>query len=389
MRRITADWVFPVSAPPVANGVVLVGDDGIILDVRRADEFEQSALEFYTGILCPGFINAHCHLELSYLKMKIPEHTGLPGFITDFLRIRNDEHPAVLSEIERADKEMQEQGIVGVGDISNTAITFLMKAASRIRYHTFVECFGIEPQKAQQFFAGARSVLHQAQQMALSASLSPHAPYSMSDELLEMVCSFRQNPSPVISYHNQESEEENRLFRGEPNLFDEFFASRNLPAVHRRGQSSLMAHTRFFPSDKKILFVHNTFSSPADFEFAVKSFNAWFCTCPNANLYIENRLPDYSFWKKYSDRVCIGTDSYASNHRLSMLEELKTIQAYDLTVSLAELIRWSTLNGAAFFGWENHLGSFDQGKKPGINLIERVDPDTLRLTADSIVRPLV
>lgn len=135
-----------------------------------------------------------------------------------------------------------------------------------------------------------------------------------------------------------------------------------------------------------MLFVHNAVSSVKDFEMLDNEYKEkphftnsklqtpncklFLCTCPNANLYIENRLPDYSFWKNYPDQICIGTDSLASNHQLSILEEMKTIQKHDPSISTEQLIHWATLNGAKFFGWENELGSIEVGKKPGLNLIK-------------------
>jgi cytosine/adenosine deaminase-related metal-dependent hydrolase len=134
----------------------------------------------------------------------------------------------------------------------------------------------------------------------------------------------------------------------------------------------------YFPSDKKLLLVHNTESTEDDFKVALKKNpETFFCTCPNANLYIESKLPDYSIWKNYPDQICIGTDSTSSNHQLSILEEMKTIQKHDSAQTTEKLIQWGTLNGAKFFGWEKELGSIEVGKKPGLNLISGLENGTL------------
>lgn len=391
MRRITADWIYPASAPPLRHGVIVVDNRGRILDVKTRAEFDKAELEFHKGILCPGFINAHCHLELSHLKGKISERIGLTGFISEFVRKRNDNPDQAEPAIRLADEEMIAAGIVAVGDISNTAISFLQKSRSGIRYHTFIECFGLMAGKANEYLTASKNVFDEAMLYRLMASITPHAPYSVTDELFDAIFSFRQNAPAVFSYHNQESDEENKWSRGEPSRFDDFYAKLNLPGIRRYGESSMKANAPFFPKNSRVLFVHNTYSSAADFQLATDEIGqeVFFCTCPRANLYIENRLPDYSFWKKYPDRICIGTDSYASNHQLSILEEMKTIQTNDRLVTLEELIRWSTRNGADFFGWQNTLGTLEPGKTPGINLITGVDPEFQELTLASRVKRLV
>ena len=92
----------------------------------------------------------------------------------------------------------------------------------------------------------------------------------------------------------------------------------------------------------------------------------YWATCPNANLYIENRLPDYQAFLDTDARVTIGTDSLTSNWQLSVLEEMKTIARYQSYVPFETLLRWATLNGAQSLGFDDTLGSFEVGKKPGV-----------------------
>lgn len=388
MRKISADWIFPVTSSPVENGVIVIDDEGRILQISERKNFDEAELETHHGIICPGFINSHCHLELSYMIGRFREHSGLPEFLLQILRTRNDEMAGVQEAMYSADAEMFSQGIAGVGDISNLSTSFGQKKNSKLRYHTFVECNGVNPAQAEFFYCRAKEVFVKAQQAGLSASITPHAPYSLSDELFERIFSSLPNEISPLSFHNQETEEENKLYRGESNGFDSLYKELNVPSTgHRRASTSLKANLKFFPADTKTLLVHNTATSADDIEFAMHSHpDLFWCFCPNANLYIENKLPDYSFWKNYPDKICIGTDSYASNHQLSILEEMKTIQFHS-QISLQQLIQWSTLNGAKFFGWED-LGSLEKGKKPGLNLISEVDRGSMRLAKNSSVERL-
>ena len=386
MRKISADKVYTASFPSIQDGVVIIDDSGKILSLGHRNDFETAELEIYQGILCPGFINAHCHLELSYMKGKIQEWKGLVQFIMDVIDYRNEltQQPKEVfleiidDAIKKAEQEMLANGIVGVGDISNDDYTFPFKARSDIQYHTFVECYGFYSDKAEDYFQNSINVFRKAREHNLSASIIPHAPYSVPPELFRKIFSFRENHPPIFSMHNQEVAAENELFLNGTGDFQKFFQHFHLPPslFHPTGKRSLESVINYFPADKRLLLVHNTQTNRSDFEKLQTSNlkpQTFFCTCPNANLYIENQLPDYSLWKEFSDRICIGTDSLSSNNQLSVLEEMKTIQQHFPTITTEELIQWSTINGAKFFGWENELGSLETGKHPGLNLITGID----------------
>lgn len=407
MRKISADWIFPASSAPAKNGVVIVDEAGKILDVSERKYFEPSDLEIYSGIICPGFINAHCHAELSYMKGKIPGKKEMIQFIMDVIDFRNgftvsleeENREIIYDAIRKAEAEMIENGIVAVGDISNDNYTFDFKSQSKLKYHTFVECFGFYPEKAENYFDHSRKVFEEARKKNLNASITPHAPYSVPPELLKLIFSFEENHPSIFSYHNQESEAENEFFRSGTGNFVKLFEHFKLPLsiFHRTGKNSLESVLPFFPKDKKMLLVHNAVSTGNDFKMADAGYSSltthhsllYFCTCPNANLYIEGRLPDYSHWKNYPNQICLGTDSYASNHQLSILEEMITIWKHAPEVSLDQLIQWGTLNGAKFFDWDQHLGSIEKGKTPGLNLITSIRESPFQLTESSKIQRLV
>jgi cytosine/adenosine deaminase-related metal-dependent hydrolase len=142
---------------------------------------------------------------------------------------------------------------------------------------------------------------------------------------------------------------------------------------------------------KKILLVHNTFTTKEDLLW-IKS-NAsnlisqiYFCTCPNANIYIENKLPNYALFITENCKVTIGTDSLASNWSLSVLDELKTISKHHPEIELNMLLTWATKNGAEFLEF-NQLGTLEKGKKPGLNLLKNTDG--MKLTEKTNVLKIV
>ncbi|QQR94699.1 MAG: amidohydrolase family protein [Bacteroidota bacterium] len=134
----------------------------------------------------------------------------------------------------------------------------------------------------------------------------------------------------------------------------------------------------------KSFFVHNTFSSDDDIQFAIKNVKkAWWCFCPNANLYIENTLPEIERITKATENILIGTDSLASNDQLSILSELKIITNKFPQITLHQLLTWSTINGAKALKMDNELGTLEKGKKPGLVLIENVDLQNQKITESS------
>ena len=345
--------------------------------------------EIFNGFICPGFINAHCHLELSYMKGMIGEKTGLAGFIKEILQKRNSSnHQQMEKAISDAEAEMIKNGIVAVGDISNDDSTYKQKAKQNLFYHTFIEVFDLNPSKAKDFFHNALEL-----QSAITnhpSSIVPHAPYSVSFELLKLIAGQKNNP--VLSIHNQETKSENELFESKTGELLEMFNTMNVSLEHLQptGKSSLQSYLPKMPVKNKTLLVHNIFTGREDIQFAHSySKNIYWCFCPNANMYIENKLPGYELFIREKAKCCIGTDSYASNWSLSILDEIKTITKHKPEIPLQMLLEWATINGSEVLGIENQFGSIEKDKRPGLNLIENIDFQNMRLTGKSAVRKII
>ena len=380
MRKITADRICPVSSEPLENAVLITDDAGKILAVESRENHDPASLEKYDGILVPGFVNTHCHLELSHMKGKVDTGTGLIPFITGVVTQRNMGADVIAEAIEKAEQEMLDGGIVALGDISNAPDTFATKAKGRMRYHTFLELFDfLQDAGAEKTFTDGVAVYDQIILAPGSArSLVPHAPYSVSKELFQKINAFNPSSGITVSIHNQETPPEEALFLEKKGGFLDFYGKFgiSLDQFEATGKSSVYyAIAQMNPSNRS-LFVHNTLTAKVDIE-AVQAWspNAFWATCPNANLYIENRLPDYSAFLDTNARVTIGTDSLTSNWQLSILEEMKTIARYKSYVPFAAMLRWATLNGAQALGFDDTLGSLELGKTPGVVLIQGVSPD--------------
>ncbi|MEN0002821.1 MAG: amidohydrolase family protein [Bacteroidota bacterium] len=374
MRKLSADLIMPISGDPIPNGLVIVDENGSIQFVGTTEGHDPATIEKHPGIIIPGFINAHCHLELSHMKGRVNTGTGLLPFLKSVVAFRDIPMEEILDAIQQADQEMYEGGIVAVGDISNKLDTAAQKDKSSIRYYTFVEMFdflqdGMATSTFEQYqkvFEG-QSTAHGNQKSGV-----PHAPYTVSPSLFRMINGMNPDAGITVSIHNQETAHEDEFFQTKTGGFLEFYNHFGFPIDQfpATGQHSIHYAMEHLNANCRTLFVHNTMTTPEDLRAAQAwSPHTYWATCANANLFIENRLPNYQNFLDTNAKVCIGTDSLTSNWQLSVLEELKTISKYQSYVPFDTLLRWATLHGAEALGFEADLGSLEVGKKPGLNLL--------------------
>jgi len=372
------------------NGVIVVSEEGKIISLFSADQAAKlkiGNIEFYEGTLVPGLVNTHCHLELSHLLGKIAQHTGLPGFVQQVMQQRDVSTGEIETAMQMADAEMYANGIVAVGDISNQVISKSVKLQSKAYYHTFVEAMGFNPDRAAEIIK--KSIKVKNSFAPLKATIVPHAPYSVSVALFKEINETSGTEHDIISIHNQETADENNFFEFKTGHFLKLyeFLGLDISFFQAGGKSSLQTYLPYLSVFPKTLLVHNTFTNQDDLEFAIsKHANLYWCLCPNANLYIENRLPDILMMQQAGLKITLGTDSLASNHQLSILDEMRVLQTH-FSISFNELLRWATLNGAEFLGVDSQFGSFESGKQPGINLIENLNGD--RITQHTRIRRLI
>ncbi len=381
-QKFRGDQMFDGSRMLDNQHVLITSESGTIEDIVHVDE-AGDGIQVFPGIICPGFINCHCHLELSHMKGAIPERTGLIKFISRVIKDRHYSEDQILSAIGQAESEMIKEGIVAVGDICNNTLTITQKYKGRIIYHNFIEASGLLAEMAEIRFQRAVNLFNAYEQQNLagfSNSIVPHAPYSVSEELWKSIVLFPANK--LMTIHNQETRSENELFIANRGEFLQFYKELNVDpfVIKPSGRSSLQTYLPKFLIDQQLILVHNTYTSIEDVAFcdSVKRNGAiYWCLCPNANLYITGELPNLKLFD--SSRVVLGTDSLASNHQLSILAEMRTLWEQFPGVGMEQLFGWATINGAKALQLDNILGSFERGKKPGLVVCDATLTDCRRL----------
>jgi cytosine/adenosine deaminase-related metal-dependent hydrolase len=359
MRFLTADYLFPLHKAPIKEGVLQISDKGEVIALfENRDEITQHKLEVFDGIICPGFVNAHCHLELSHLLGITEKGKGFLDFVAKVQQRNNFTKEEIQIAIENAEQQMIANGIVGVGDICNTTDTLLQKRKGNLQYYNFIETFQVHNDKIDDAIQSSILLKNQFRKAKMRATISPHAPYSSPPILMQKIAGLIDEKDEVLAIHMQETLAENELFEKKEGVFLNWLNSINASSkIWEKRNRSIDVIAEL--GHNKILLVHNTFSKKEDIT------DNYYCTCPKANWYIENSLPDYSIFN--SEKLCVGTDSLASNNSLSILEELLVIQK-NSNFDMNTLLKIACKNGAEALGFKK-LGTFEKGKIPGINLI--------------------
>ncbi|GHT68976.1 chlorohydrolase [Bacteroidia bacterium] len=392
MRRISAHYIFPIAQPPLRNAVVTLSDEGEILDVSasRGNVQEEEGVEFYNGIIAPAFVNAHCHLELSYMRGKIACGTGLAEFVQQTgiqKRLTNTEQTQVAAQF--ADAHLYSSGVAAVGDIANGSECFALKQNSRILYHTFVEKFGLLSSQNQTIIQQAQQLRQLAHGMGLSASVTPHAPYSVLPDLLQSLSILAQQQG-ILSIHHQESKDEQQLFAHGSGALASQFSAMGLTLPPANGQHSLQYLSQYVSRDLQMLLVHNLYTTCEHYDFTVRHWDKIFwILCPLSNLYIENTFPPVEMLRQKGAAIALGTDSFASHPSLLLIDDLIALHKHFPHIALHELLTWATLNGAKALRINKQFGSISKGKRPGLVWIQGIDLQRLQLTEQTTARRII
>lgn len=376
-RKFKADYLFTGKETMGQDSVLITTPEGIVQDIIPAAD-AGSDIAYYPGWLSPGFINCHCHLELSHMRGALPEGTGLVDFLSAVIRRRGEEPEKIAAAIAAAEREMLDNGIVACGDICNTTDTLAIKNEGRMHYHNFIETMGFLEAGAAARFAGSQKVFGAFGELYAypleAVSIAPHAPYSVSPALLKMTADFPGNQ--LLTIHNQETEAENEFYLTGKGDFLRLYEVLGLDVSFYKGtgKRSLESILPFFYKNQSLILVHNVATTAVDLaKINPNGPSLYFCVCPNANLYISGRLPDIELLAQSGVTMVLGTDSLASNHQLDLLAEMKTLQRHFPQLEISTLLGWATFNGAQALQLEPGLGTFSKGMQPGVVSISNVE----------------
>lgn len=375
-RFITADKIHDGLQFLASNTVIEIDTEQVIVALHEATSITANQkVEYLEGLLCPGFVNAHCHLELSHTKGTIEEGTRLVPFLKQVMMGRNAEGVDKDTAIANALDELVATGCVAVGDIANTTDVQKYRTEQPLHFYTFIEALGFDGSKAEANFDRVINVYNEYQKQPtinrlgyrLRQSIVPHAPYSVHADLFKLI--DMHQTGNLVSIHNEETAAENEYFQFKTGEMKDLyqvirFDENNFTAS---GKTSLQTYLSWIANKRPILLVHNTFMNQEDIYYIRDhNYDVYTCLCPNANWYIERQLPNIEWLASQDVTICLGTDSLASNYQLNIYEEIKTIQQHFPTLPLEQLLTWATWNGAKALQLSDIIGKIAVGYQPGI-----------------------
>lgn len=380
VKRVTASYVYTLdAAEPIRNGFVEYDDkDGTILNVGRCDSGEEVA----SCAIVPGFVNSHCHVELSHLHGKFVKGTGMAGFIDQINALRDWAGNEVKTRlVEEWMDKMWKDGVSAMADISNDESSFPVKKVHKMYTRTFLEVFGSEPEMCQGVMSDVSGLQKLADEAGIDAAPTPHSCYTMSPQLLSASADAGLSRG-FISYHSQESQEEEDLISSGTGAMYENRKRSGMSTPPVTGESSLkyfidrLSAVRKPPFEERILLVHNVCLCQSDIDAALAVMNnVYWAICPLSNLFIHSSLPPVELMRRNALDITLGTDSLSSNDDLSMIKEIICLHENFPQVPMNEIYTWACLNGARFLKKDDVLGSITPGKKPGIVVVNNVDKD--------------
>ena len=381
MTTLTAAWVLPISAPPIRNGFVTL-DGGRITAVGDRAPGEVASLG--NVAILPALVNAHTHLELSYLHGRVPPSTSFNDWVMALMALRRDHPdptaPAIIEAAGHAIARARASGTGLFGDVSNTLVTVPLLRDAGMAAHVFYELIGFSHPDPVGRVREARAAADAAAIGADSVrvSLAPHAPYSVSSALFMAIrADVDAHPDSVTTVHLGESAAEVELLRQGSGparvMLERLGVWSNEWQIPGVSPTEYVAALGFLGADS--LVVHGVQFTREDLA-RVKTAGAPLVSCPRSNTYVGVGAPPLESFYASGVPVAFGTDSLASVADLNMFAELAEARRIAPTVSARELLRSATLTGAEALRYGDDYGSIAAGKRAALIAV-RLPPDVV------------
>jgi aminodeoxyfutalosine deaminase len=382
MTAYRAAWVCPIEQPPIRDAVIEI-DDGIIVGIGRAGTGSRPAgaiKDLGNVVVLPGLVNAHTHLELSWLRGRVPPANSFTDWVkTLFAHRRPDQvmTPELIAPIDAAISELFATGTIAVGDISNSLAVVEPMQRRGLKGVVFHELLGFKERDGA-LIEATREKRAAAASQGVRVSLAPHAPYSTSVELFKAIRhAVDLSDCPIMSVHLGESAEEVQLlatgggaWRGMLEAIGAWRDDWEIP-----GCGPVQFLERHGAVDSNTLVVHGVQFDDEALQ-RLKALDATLVTCPRSNRWVGVGYPPIERFYRAGVRVAVGTDSLASVDDLNLFSELKTMRWLAPSVPARQILESATIVGARALGLGGELGSLAPGKTGqvlAVELPERVD----------------
>jgi 5-methylthioadenosine/S-adenosylhomocysteine deaminase len=352
--RLAARWVVPITAPPVEDGAVLVGDEGRVVAAGRAAAVPWPdgaiALDLGDAALLPGLVNTHTHLELTALRGLV-RGLRFPDWVAEVRRLKEALAPEDFRAAARwGVLESFAAGITASGDTGSTGAAAAALAALGARGVAYQEVFGPDPAQAAEALQGletAADALGRFASERVAIGVSPHAPYTVSDPLLRAVVALAARRGWPLAMHLAESPEEDRFVRHGDGPFAAGWRRRGIP-VTARSCSPVAWARRAGLLERRPLLIHCV-TADGDDAVAIARHQATVAHCPWSNAVLHNGRADLALLRRLAVTVGVGTDSVAAGGGFDLFREIR-LAALACPLTPREMLRLATADAAAALG---------------------------------------
>jgi cytosine/adenosine deaminase-related metal-dependent hydrolase len=374
MIRYYAAWVVPIEGEPIRDGWVMVDSGRIVALGRRAPNDSTPAIELGDVAVMPGLVNAHTHLEFSYLRDQIPPAASFTAWARQIIAERRSaphplKDPRVLDSIDASIDELLRCGTAVIGEITNTLfVTFDKLAQSPLAAVVFWELIGFNLGEGADFDAMVEQALDDLGELPrtekVRGSLAAHAPYSVAPLYFRAIKkAVDKMPFVPSSVHLAENVEEVELLKtgGGPwkTLMKDIGSWNHGWTAPGVSPVQYLDDMRFI--DNRLLVVHGVQMSKADLAL-LKARGATLVTCPRSNAHTGAGVPPITDFYESGVRIAIGTDSLASSPDLNLFGEIATLHALAPSVPATMLLESATIEGARALGFDADYGTIEPGK---------------------------
>ena len=359
---LSAGWVVPVEGPPIRDGRVAV-EDGLVAWVGGPSDPgapDGGKVDLGRGVLLPGLVNAHCHLELSHLRGRLQRGRGFAQWVEELVALRAADGPgAVRAAAARAIREVQGTGTVAIGDVSNDLAHLDLLAGSPLSAVVFHELLGWNPARAAVIAESADARRLGPVAARVEVRLAAHAPHSVSPALLAEIVK-RGGPAAI---HLAESAEESRfLLRGD-GAWQRFLDRRGLGDLpfDAPGLSPVRYLDDLGALRPGLVAAHCVYVDDAD-RARLAAQGVHVAVCPRSNLNLGVGIPDVPALLAAGVRLCLGTDSLASVDSLDLAEDMAALRREFPELHPAVIVEMATAGGARALGLSG-LGAIAPGMR--------------------------
>lgn len=364
VKTLRARIVLPVGGSPIEDGVLRI-ENGRISHVGRSDDFAgQEVEDLGDVILMPGLINAHCHLDYTAMKERIPSEGTFPEWIARINELkRSFSEEDYLDSIQSGFAELRKWGTTGVFNIESFPDLLQRLPVPRLRTWWFYELLDIRGSvSVDDIVTMGRDFFAKHPDWKGGFGFSPHAPYTASAKLYEETARRAKQEQIPWTTHLSETEDEFAMFRNGSGPLYDFLSSFGRP-MDDTGIRTPVAHLSSFGGiPEKGILAHMNLLSDADFDLLEnQATQITIVHCPKCHAYFNRPPFDASRLLQHGLSLCLGTDSLASNNSLNLFEEMQEFRQTHPAIPASEIIAMVTRHPAKAIGLERKLGELVPG----------------------------